>query len=128
MIGLQEMAMPTVGDEICLFTARPRDWRVDIRLHALGKTIVEAALPCGRLTQLDVQPESAARRVVLQPGSARGRRSRGSQTRTGLKTSGLGDAPVSATVTSSVGYCGQSEPIGRARARTGAWASSVHFS
>jgi len=30
MIGLQKMAVQTVGDEICLFTARPRDWSVEI--------------------------------------------------------------------------------------------------
>jgi|GEM_PF-2627680 len=34
MIGLQEMLLQTIGDQIVLFPAWPKDWAVDFKLHA----------------------------------------------------------------------------------------------
>lgn len=65
MIGLQEMLIQTPGDAIHLFPAWPRDWDVDFRLHAPGKTRVDASLKGGKLTALSVTPASARARVVL---------------------------------------------------------------
>lgn len=56
MIGLQEMAMQTVGDSIYLFPAWPRDWDVDFKLHAPGNTTVECSLKKGRIERLTVTP------------------------------------------------------------------------
>lgn len=67
MIGLQEMAMQAVDEKIFLFPAWPRDWDVDIRLHAPGGTILGASLRSGRLTRLATTPASELARVVLPP-------------------------------------------------------------
>jgi len=34
MIGLQEMLVQTIGDQIILFPAWPKEWDVDLKLHA----------------------------------------------------------------------------------------------
>lgn len=68
MIGLQEMLMQTIGDQILLFPAWPKDWDVDFKLHAPHETIVQGRLVDGDLVDLQVTPVS--RRddvVVLQP-------------------------------------------------------------
>ncbi|MEQ7874577.1 DUF5703 domain-containing protein [Sphingomonas sp. ASV193] len=65
MIALQEMLMQTPGEAIHLFPAWPRDWDVDFRLHAPGRTVVEARLADGRLTRLSVEPPAQASRIVL---------------------------------------------------------------
>lgn len=54
MIGLQEMLMQTVDDDIYLFPAWPRDWDVDFRLHAPRNTVVEGRLKDGKLSGLKV--------------------------------------------------------------------------
>jgi len=64
MIGLQEMLMQTVGDEIRLFPAWPKDWDVDFKLHAPQNTVVEGSLRHGRLVRLQVEPASRMRDVV----------------------------------------------------------------
>ncbi|MGP7797080.1 DUF5703 domain-containing protein [Sphingomonas sp. CLY1604] len=56
MIGLQEMAMQTVGEAIYLFPAWPQDWDVDIRLHAPDRTIVDARPRGGKIERIDVMP------------------------------------------------------------------------
>jgi hypothetical protein len=65
MIGLQEMLMQTIGDEIRLLPAWPREWDVDFKLHAPGNTTVEGSLREGRLTQLIVTPKSRETDVVV---------------------------------------------------------------
>ena len=65
MIGLQDMALQAVDEKIHLFPAWPRDWDVDIRLHAPDSTIVEASLRSGRLEHLATLPSSQLSRVVL---------------------------------------------------------------
>ncbi len=64
MIGLQEMLMQTIGDEIRLFPAWPKDWDVDFKLHAPQNTVVEGSLRHGRLVRLQVEPASRMRDVV----------------------------------------------------------------
>lgn len=65
MIGLQEMLVQTPGDAIHLFSAWPREWDVDFRLHAPRETTVEATLHGGKLISLTVEPAAARERVVL---------------------------------------------------------------
>ena len=65
MIGLQEMLMQTIGDEIHLLPAWPRDWDVDFKLHAPHKTTVEGRVRNGKLADLKTTPESRSKDVVL---------------------------------------------------------------
>lgn len=64
MIALQEMLMQTVGEKIYLFPAWPREWDVHFKLHAPGKTTVEAELKGGKLRLLRVVPESRRADVI----------------------------------------------------------------
>jgi hypothetical protein len=64
MIGLQEMLLQTIGDQIVLFPAWPREWDVDFKLHAPGQTVVEGVLKDGELKSLNVTPPSRAKDVV----------------------------------------------------------------
>lgn len=65
MIGLQEMLLQTVGNQIVLFPAWPKDWNVDFKLHAPKNTTVECCLKNGEITRLKVVPESRAKDVVV---------------------------------------------------------------
>ena len=68
MIGLQEMLMQTIGKEIRLFPAWPKQWDVDFKLHAPYQTTVEGSLLSGELGDIIVTP--AERRedlVVMEP-------------------------------------------------------------
>jgi hypothetical protein len=65
MIGLQEMLMQTIGDQILLFPAWPKEWDVDFKLHAPGNTTVEGVLKNGKLTKLKVTPESRKKDIIL---------------------------------------------------------------
>ncbi len=64
MIGLQEMLMQTVGENIYLFPAWPEEWDVDFKLHAPYNTIVEGQLIDGKLTGLVVTPESRKKDIL----------------------------------------------------------------
>ncbi len=64
MIALQEMLMQTVDEKIYLFPAWPREWDVHFKLHAPGKTTVEAELKGGKLRLLKVDPESRRADVI----------------------------------------------------------------
>jgi len=64
MIGLQEMLMQTIGDQIVLFPAWPKEWDVDFKLHAPGNTLVECCFKEGKIIQLKVVPESRLKDVV----------------------------------------------------------------
>ncbi len=65
MIGLQEMLMQTIGEQILLFPAWPKDWDVDFKLHAPNKTTVEGKLKNGELMELRVFPENRKKDVVI---------------------------------------------------------------
>ena len=64
MIGLQEMLMQTIGDQIVLFPAWPKEWDVDFKLHAPGNTVVECSLKEGEIVRLEVTPESRKKDIV----------------------------------------------------------------
>ncbi|NQY08365.1 MAG: hypothetical protein HRT71_02490 [Flavobacteriales bacterium] len=65
MIGVQEMLMQTIGDQIVLFPAWPKDWDVDFKLNAPYQTVVEVVLKDGKVVELKVTPESRKKDVVL---------------------------------------------------------------
>ncbi len=65
MIGLQEMLLQTIGDEIRVLPAWPKDWDVDFKLHAPQQTVVEARVKNGRLVSLKVTPESRRKDLVI---------------------------------------------------------------
>lgn len=69
MIGLQEMLLQTNGEQILLFPAWPKEWNVHFKLHAPNKTIVEATLKDGKVTDLKVTPESRKKDVVVMTKS-----------------------------------------------------------
>ena len=65
LIGVQEMLMQTIGDQIVLFPAWPKDWDVDFKLNAPYQTVVEVVLKDGKVVELKVTPESRKKDVVL---------------------------------------------------------------
>jgi hypothetical protein len=64
MIGLQEMAMQTVGKKIYLLPAWPKTWDVDFKLHAPYQTTVTAKVRAGKVKELAVIPESRRADVI----------------------------------------------------------------
>lgn len=64
MIGLQEMLMQTIGDQLVLFPAWPKAWDVDFKLHAPGNTVVECSLKEGKIVRLVVTPESRRNDII----------------------------------------------------------------
>ncbi len=65
MIGLQEMLLQVQGEKIFLFPAWSKEWNVHFKLHAPGKTTVEAELKDGKLERLIVFPVSRQKDVEL---------------------------------------------------------------
>jgi hypothetical protein len=65
MIGLQEMLLQTDDKKIFLFPAWPKDWSVSFKLHAPYNTTVEGVLTDGKLTSLQVIPESRKSDLVI---------------------------------------------------------------
>ncbi len=65
MIGLQEMLLQTVGDQIVLFPAWPEDWDVAFKLHAPQQTVVEGRLVNGELHDLKVTPKEREDDLVI---------------------------------------------------------------
>ena len=67
MIGLQEMLLQsTENGKILLFPAWPRDWNVHFKLHAPQSTTVEAELENGKVTVINVVPESRRKDVQIE--------------------------------------------------------------
>jgi hypothetical protein len=58
MHSAQLMLMQPVGRKILLLPAWPAGWDVSFRLHAPGRTVVEAIVRGGKLAQLTVEPRS----------------------------------------------------------------------
>lgn len=67
MIGLQEMLMQTIGKQILLLPAWPKEWDVDFKLHAPEQTVIEAQVRGGTIVRLQVTPESRRKDVVICP-------------------------------------------------------------
>jgi hypothetical protein len=67
MTGIQEMLLapePGTDGKLHLFPAWPAEWDVDFKLHAPGKTIIEASLKGGKLASLKVTPASREKDIV----------------------------------------------------------------
>jgi len=67
MTGIQEMLLapePGKDGKLHLFPAWPVEWDVDFKLHAPGKTLVEASLKGGKLVSLKVTPEARKKDIV----------------------------------------------------------------
>jgi alpha-L-fucosidase 2 len=64
---LQAMLLQTDGRKIYLCPAWPKDWNADFKLHAPYQTVIRATIEKGKVTRLDVQPESRRKDVVLFP-------------------------------------------------------------
>jgi len=65
MIGLQEMLLQTIGDEIHILPAWPKMWDVNFKLHAPKNTTVEVSYKDGEIISLVVSPKSRFKDVVL---------------------------------------------------------------
>ena len=67
MTGIQEMLLapePGKDGKLHLFGGWPAEWDVDFKLHAPGKTLVEASLKGGKLVSLKVTPASREKDIV----------------------------------------------------------------
>jgi hypothetical protein len=65
--GIQEMLLapePGKTGKLHLFPAWPAEWDVEFKLHAPGKTLVEASLKGGKLVSLKVTPASREKDIV----------------------------------------------------------------
>lgn len=63
--SVQSLLMQTDGRAIHLLPAWPADWDAEFKLHAPLQTIVAGRVENGKLVQLDVQPESRRKDVVV---------------------------------------------------------------
>ena len=64
MIGMQEMLMQEVGDQIFILPTWPATWDIRFKLHAAHQTTVEVTLKDGKITQLDVFPKEREKDIV----------------------------------------------------------------
>jgi hypothetical protein len=67
MITLQLMLMQCDGKRIQLLPAWPKAWTADFRLHAPYNTTVEGHVENGQVSNLQVEPESRSKDVVIVP-------------------------------------------------------------
>lgn len=67
MIALQKMLLQYDGDKIYLLSAWPVDWDVSFRLHAPENTTIDCKVENGKITRLDIHPESRRKNVVIAP-------------------------------------------------------------
>ena len=65
MIGLQEMLLQADDKKIYLLPAWPKNWNVHFKLHAPYNTTVEAEVKDGKITTLNVVPQSRAGDVII---------------------------------------------------------------
>lgn len=65
MIGLQEMLLQTVGNELRVFPAWPREWDVDFKLHAPDRTTVECSLRAGKIQRIEVNPVERRKDIIV---------------------------------------------------------------
>jgi len=65
MIGLQEMLLQTIGEQILLFPTWPGEWDVDFKLHAPQQTTLEGVFRKGKLVDLRVMPEHRRKDVII---------------------------------------------------------------
>ena len=65
MIGVQEMLMQCVGDNIYILLVWPSSRNVTFRLHALESTVVTCTYKDGKIHKLRVSPENRKNDIVL---------------------------------------------------------------
>jgi len=65
MKTLQAMLMQSVGDSIFLLQAWPKDWDVDFRMHAPGRTIVDAVVRKGKISELRASPQDREKYIKI---------------------------------------------------------------
>ena len=64
-IALQRMLMQCDDNTIRLLPAWPKDWKVDFRLHAPGRTVVEGRVEEGTIRDLRITPEARRRDIEI---------------------------------------------------------------
>ncbi|WP_430973812.1 DUF5703 domain-containing protein [Sunxiuqinia rutila] len=64
MIGLQEMLLQTVDNNVYLLPAWPEEWDVAFRLHAPDKTIIDCKASHGKITKLKVSPRKRLKDIA----------------------------------------------------------------
>ncbi len=67
MKALQAMLLQADGRKILILPAWPEEWDVDFKLHAPFRTVVRGRVAGGKVVELEVDPPSRAKDVVL-PG------------------------------------------------------------
>jgi hypothetical protein len=65
IMGLQEMLMQAIGEEIVLLPAWPEDWSADFKLCAPENTTIESKVDKWAIICLKVIPESRKKDVVI---------------------------------------------------------------
>jgi hypothetical protein len=65
MITLQQMLMQCAGKRIHLLPAWPKEWTADFKLHAPRQTTVQGHVEGGKITKLEVTPESRTKDVIV---------------------------------------------------------------
>jgi hypothetical protein len=65
MIALQRMVMLYDGNEIYLLPAWPKDWDLEFKLHAPGKTIVSGVVKSGKLVKWSIKPPKRKKNVTV---------------------------------------------------------------
>lgn len=61
----QRMLLQPVGDRLLLLPAWPKEWNVSFKLHAPRSTVVECTYKDGKVTHLQVTPESRRKDVEI---------------------------------------------------------------
>ena len=65
MITLQNMRMQCDGKRIILLAAWPKNWTTDFKLHAPLGTTVQTQVQDGKISNLQVTPQSRAKEVEI---------------------------------------------------------------
>lgn len=63
-IGLQNMLLQNVNEQILILPAFPESWKVDFKLHAYNNTVVRVKGEGNNVTQLNVLPKTRAKDIV----------------------------------------------------------------
>ena len=62
-LSIRELKMDE-GQKIHLFPAWPKEWDCSFKLHAPGKTVIQAKVKNGNVVDLIVSPESRRKDIV----------------------------------------------------------------
>ena len=67
LIALQRMLLQYDDNKILLTPAWPKEWDARFKLHAPNNTTVEGVIKDGKVSKLEVTPESRRKDVVILP-------------------------------------------------------------